>query len=132
MRAKVNDTLVLLSGPLNYMLPVRLRDGLLNAAETWSSWDEITTIMNQQTIADFLHMCLQVCRSYYHSKFGASTTHRCYPDYHDELNKLRTLDIAGINTCIAQILQQPKKRELFMNRTGDDAQLLVDVLQGVR
>jgi len=99
----------------------RLLDGLLEATEIWKTWDEVETLTRHQNIVDFLWLCIQageVCQS----ARSLSDTRQ-----HDaEIDKLQRLDMAGLSTYIAEILRSGKH---FMS---NEAQMLIDLLQGVR
>lgn len=84
--------------------------------------------MHHQNIIDFLWVCLQACGTC--CRLASSLpAHRCDAPS-SELEELQRLDIAGLSIFVAQKLQQDERH--IMSRTGDEAQVLIDLLQGVR
>jgi hypothetical protein len=93
----------------------------------WQSWDDIEILIRHQDIADFLWMFLRLCNTSYQAMLSP-TTHRCTTA---DIEAAFRLDVEGICAYIGHIFQQKNSRQTFMTRMGNDAQMLVDLVQGV-
>lgn len=109
---------------------LRLMKALMTTAETWGAWDEGETLLHHQYILGFLWMCLQASGACWRAR-SSSTAHQC-DAASSEVEELQMLDIADLGSYFFLTLQQDKNREHLMSRAGNDAQILIDLLQGVR
>jgi hypothetical protein len=106
----------------------RLITAFKDLTELWQSWDDVTILINHQTVAYSLWMFLSICHLCYRSSLSP-TTHTCLtPD----IGATFRLDVEGMAMYIGHIFQNQDIRETFGTRQGPDAQVLIDLVQGVR
>lgn len=108
-----------------YLYPFRILDALIEAAEIWKTWGDITILERHRIIANFLWMCLRACSIYSRAKSWLQTDSPDYP-----LDMLRKLDIAALGAFLVQVLERDEN--CFASYSSNNAQDLVDLLQGVR
>lgn len=102
----------------------------------WTTWDDISSILNHRMIFGQLWALLRSTRNARHHmsnqppEYFHYSPHSC--DGGDNLREILDLDILCICARISNILNDSDRRKSFLSSRGKGAQALLNLLQAVR